>query len=283
MQLDIVTPEILDRYNVAGPRYTSYPTAPEWSDSFNVTDFEEALDQSNKTIPERPLSLYMHIPFCDRLCLFCGCNVVINKNHEVLLPYLKALEWEIDQIAAKVDHSRPVVQFHWGGGSPTYLNASQMEQLFCHARERFAFAPDAEIGVEIDPRTTDESQLASMRRLGFNRISMGIQDFNPEVQKIVRRIQPYELTKSVFDVCRSLGFASINVDLIYGLPLQTPQSFLDSVEKVIGLVPDRVAMFSYAHVPWLKKQQGSFARFVPQGMDKFNIFRAASDISGIGE
>jgi oxygen-independent coproporphyrinogen-3 oxidase len=269
-----VTQEILERYNIAGPRYTSYPTAPEWADSFGPADYEESLEQSNRSLPARPLSLYMHLPFCDRLCLFCGCNVVIKKNHDVLIPYLANLEWEIDQVARRLDTSRPVIQFHWGGGTPTYLNASQLERLFNYARERFHFAPDAEIGVEIDPRVTEEAQLKTLRRLGFNRLSMGIQDFNPEVQKRVRRIQTYEQSKAVFDLCRSLAFESINIDLIYGLPLQTPESFLDSVDKVIGLDPDRVAMFSYAHVPWLKKQQGSFSNLIPQGMDKFQIFRA---------
>jgi oxygen-independent coproporphyrinogen-3 oxidase len=273
-QMLTVTQEILDRYNVAGPRYTSYPTAPEWLDSFGPEDYEQALTQSNDAIPARPLSLYMHLPFCDRLCLFCGCNVVIKKNHDVLITFLANLEWEIDQVAQRIDTSRPVVQFHWGGGTPTYLNATQLERLFNYARERFSFAPDAEIGVEIDPRVTEESQLNTLRRLGFNRISMGIQDFNPVVQKIVRRIQTFEQSKIIFDLCRSLAFESINIDLIYGLPLQTPESFLDSVDKVIGLGPDRVAMFSYAHVPWLKKQQGSISRFIPQGMDKFQIFRA---------
>ena len=269
-----LTQEILDRYNVAGPRYTSYPTAPEWMDSFGPPDYEEALRQSNETIPARPLSIYMHLPFCDRLCLFCGCNVVINKNHDVLIPYLDKLKWEIDQLSRRLDNSRPVIQFHWGGGTPTYLSPAQMEELFGYTKERFAFASDAEIGVEVDPRVTRESHLTALRSMGFNRISMGIQDFNPAVQKIVRRVQPYKETRAIVDACRSLNFESINIDLIYGLPLQTPETFLDSVEKVIGLGPDRVAMFSYAHVPWLKKQQGSFARFVPQGMDKFNIFRA---------
>ncbi len=282
MRLDIriqgeilnVTPEILDRYNVAGPRYTSYPTAPEWLDSFGPADFERALRQSNDARPARPLSLYMHLPFCERLCLFCGCNVIISRKHDVAVPYLERLEWEIDRLSRIVDASRPVVQFHWGGGTPTYLSAAQLEQLFGFAKERFRFAPDAEIGVEIDPRVTREDHLEILRRLGFNRISMGIQDFNPEVQKIVRRIQPYEKTRETFDLCRRLEFESVNIDLIYGLPLQTPASFLDSVDKVIGLGPDRVAMFSYAHVPWLKKQQGAIARYVPQGMDKFQIFRA---------
>lgn len=269
-----VTQEILDKYNVPGPRYTSYPTAPEWIDSFGPSDYRQALKQSNQALPSRPLSLYMHLPFCDRLCLFCGCNVVISQKHEVAVPYLEKLEWEIDQLAQILDTSRPVVQFHWGGGTPTYFNASQLEQLFGYTQERFQFAPDSEIGVEIDPRVTNEEQLKTLRRLGFNRISMGIQDFNPIVQKTVRRIQPYEMTKAIFDQCRALDFESVNIDLIYGLPHQTPESFLDSVDKVIGMGPDRVAMFSYAHVPWMKKQQGAIARYIPQGMDKFQIFRA---------
>ena len=267
-----VTREILDRYNVPGPRYTSYPTAPEWADSFGPADYEKSLSESNQG--GRSLSLYMHLPFCQSLCLFCGCNVVINKDHEVSIPYLAQLKWEIDQISRRLDRSRLVVQFHWGGGTPTYQSVAQLEDLFLYTRERFTIAPDAEIGIEVDPRVTDEEQVRTLRRLGFNRISMGIQDFNPVVQKTVRRIQPYEATKALFDQCRALEFESINIDLIYGLPHQTPDSFGDSVEKVIDMAPDRVAMFSYAHVPWLKKQQGSFAKYIPQGMEKYQIFRA---------
>ncbi len=267
-----VTGDILDRYNVPGPRYTSYPTAPEWVDSFGPADYEKSLNESNKDA--HPLSLYMHLPFCQSLCLFCGCNVVINKHHEVSIPYLQQLKWEIDQISKTLDRSRPVVQFHWGGGTPTYQSAVQLEDLFLYTKERFTIAPDAEIGIEVDPRVTDEEQVRTLRRLGFNRISMGIQDFNPVVQKTVHRIQPYESTKALFDLCRALEFESINIDLIYGLPHQTPDSFVDSVEKVIDMAPDRVAMFSYAHVPWLKKQQGSFAKHIPQGMEKYQIFRA---------
>jgi oxygen-independent coproporphyrinogen III oxidase len=269
-----ITQEILNRYNVPGPRYTSYPTAPEWLDTFGPADYRQALGQSNETLPARPLSLYMHLPFCDRLCLFCGCNVVIQRDHQAAVPYLEKLKWEIDQLAGTIDRSRPIVQFHWGGGTPTYWDASQLEDLFLYTKERFIFAPDAEIGIEVDPRVTREVQLNTLRRLGFNRISMGIQDFNPVVQKTVRRIQPYEDTKTIFEMCRSLAFESINIDLIYGLPHQTPESFVDSVGKVIELNPDRIAMFSYAHVPWLKKQQGAIAKYIPQGMDKFQIFRA---------
>jgi oxygen-independent coproporphyrinogen III oxidase len=269
-----VTEAILERYNVPGPRYTRYPTAPEWADSFGPADFERACAESNDLRPQPPLSLYVHLPFCESLCLFCGCNVVINKNHEVLHPYLRNLGWEIDQLAQRLDPSRPVVQLHWGGGTPTYLNPVQMEDLFHGIQQRFSFAHDAEVGIEVDPRTTTESHITTLRRLGFNRISMGIQDFDPMVQKTVHRIQPYEMTKAVFDLCREQEFESVNIDLIYGLPHQTPEIFLDSIEKVIGLGPDRVAMFSYAHVPWLKKQQGSFARHIPQGMEKFRLFRA---------
>jgi oxygen-independent coproporphyrinogen-3 oxidase len=280
MKLDIsiqgetlnITQELLDRYNVPGPRYTSYPTAPEWNDTFGPADYERTLEASNAT--RHPISLYMHLPFCERLCLFCGCNVVISKNHEVSIPYLKMLQWEIDQIARRLDRSRPVVQFHWGGGTPTYFTPAQLEELFLFTKERFTFAPDSEIGIEVDPRVTTHQHLTVLRKLGFNRISMGIQDFNPIVQKAVRRIQPYEATKEIFDACRSLGFESVNTDLIYGLPHQTPQSFVESVNKLIELGPDRVAMFSYAHVPWLKKQQGAVAKLIPLGMDKYQIFRA---------
>jgi oxygen-independent coproporphyrinogen-3 oxidase len=268
-----VTAELVEKYNVPGPRYTSYPTAPEWVDSFGPADFKQSIEESNAARPSRPLSLYMHLPFCESLCLFCGCNVVINKNHEVAHAYLEKLKWELNEIAGRIDRSRPVTQFHWGGGTPTYLSASQLEDLFLYARERFHFAPDAEIGIEVDPRVTSEEHTVTLRKLGFNRISMGVQDFNPLVQRTIHRIQPFELTKRLFDLCRSLEFESINIDLIYGLPHQTPDSFLESVDKVISLGPDRVAMFSYAHVPWLKKQQGSFANLIPQGMDKFRIFR----------
>jgi oxygen-independent coproporphyrinogen-3 oxidase len=280
MKLDIsiqgeklnVTQELLDRYNVPGPRYTSYPTAPEWNDAFGPVDYERTLKASNDA--RHPLSLYMHLPFCERLCLFCGCNVIIKKNHDVAVPYLKMLKGEISQIAGLLDRSRPVVQFHWGGGTPTYFTPAQLEELFQYTQEYFVFAPDAEIGIEADPRVTTPEHLAMLRKLGFNRISMGIQDFNPLVQQTVRRIQSYEDTQRLFGACRSLGFQSVNVDLIYGLPYQTPESFVESIDKVIALSPDRIAMFSYAHVPWMKKQQGALAKLIPLGMDKFQIFRA---------
>jgi len=263
--------DFLKKYNRPGPRYTSYPTAPVWQDNFGPTDMEATCRQADKIAA--PVSLYFHIPFCESLCLFCACNVVIRKDRSVADPYLETLKREIGHVGKFVSRSRPVIQFHWGGGTPTYLSPEQMEDLFAYTRERFLFAPDAEVGVEVDPRVTSPRHLETLRQLGFNRLSMGVQDFNPLVQQTVHRIQPYEVTRDLIQGSRALGFDSINVDLIYGLPHQTAESFAQTVQRLIGLRPDRVAMFSYAHVPWLKKQQGSFKAFLPEGMEKFRIFR----------
>jgi oxygen-independent coproporphyrinogen-3 oxidase len=267
-----ITDATLEKYNRPGPRYTSYPTAPVWKDDFGPDDLESFYVRAEKD--STPLSLYMHIPFCESLCLFCACNVSIQKNKNVAIPYLEALKREIEHVSQRVSKNRPVIQFHWGGGTPTYLTPAQMEDLFGHARQRFSFAPDAEIGIEIDPRVTNRAHLESLRRLGFNRLSMGIQDFQPKVQETIHRVQPYEMTRDLILAARELGFESLNVDLIYGLPYQTAESFKDTIDKTLTLAPDRVAMFSYAHVPWLKKQQGSFAEHLPEGMEKFRIFRA---------
>ncbi len=267
-----ITEEFLGKYNRPGPRYTSYPTAPVWQDNFGPEDLEQYFATAEKH--RTPVSLYMHLPFCESLCLFCACNVVITKDHGVAPPYIETLEREIEHVSKFVSRERPVVQFHWGGGTPTYLTPEQMEQLFAFTKERFTFAPDAEIGVEIDPRVTSQAHLEALRRMGFNRLSMGIQDFHPEVQLAIHRVQPLEMTRSLIERARKLGFDSINVDLIYGLPLQTAERFAHTVEQVVEISPDRVAMFSYAHVPWLRKQQGALATRLPEGMEKFHIFRA---------
>ena len=270
-EISSVSEEFLARYNRPGPRYTSYPTAPVWQDNFGPGDLEAVFAGADATAA--PVSLYMHLPFCESLCLFCACNVVIQKNKSVAHPYLQVLKKEIDHVARFVSRARPVIQFHWGGGTPTYLTPEQMEDLFAYTRERFTFAPDAEIGVEVDPRVTSNGHLQTMRKLGFNRLSMGVQDFNLDVQKAIHRIQGYELTRDLIVAARAMGFESVNVDLIYGLPLQTAASFAETVDRVLELAPDRVAMFSYAHVPWLHKQQGAFATRLPEGMEKFRIFR----------
>ncbi len=267
-----ISEEFLNKYNRPGPRYTSYPTAPLWQENFGPEDLEEVFAQADAA--RAPVSLYMHLPFCESLCLFCACNVAISKNKEVAPPYLSVLKQEIDHISRRVSRARPVIQYHWGGGTPTYLTPAQMEDLFEHGRQRFSFAPGAEIGIEVDPRVTTQEHLETAHRLGFNRLSMGIQDFHPEVQQVIHRIQPYEMTRDTIQTARQLGFESINVDLIYGLPYQTAERFAETVDKVLTLEPDRVAMFSYAHVPWLKKQQGSFQDHLPEGMEKFRIFRA---------
>jgi len=264
--------DFVNRYNRPGPRYTSYPTAPVWTDSYGPADFEAAMQ--NAEAKRSPVSLYMHLPFCESLCLFCACNVIIRKDKSGTPPYLSILKKEIDHVASRVSRDRPVTQFHWGGGTPTYLSPEQIEDLFTYTRERFTFAPDAEIGIEVDPRVTTQAHMEVVRKMGFNRLSMGIQDFKEEVQKAVHRIQSYELTRDLIAYARQLGFDSINVDLIYGLPYQTGESFAHTVEQIVGLSPDRIAMFSYAHVPWLKKQQGSFVKFLPEGMKKFDIFRS---------
>jgi oxygen-independent coproporphyrinogen III oxidase len=266
-----VSQEFVERYNRPGPRYTSYPTAPVWKDSFGPGDFEAAIDLADKK--SSSVSLYMHLPFCESLCLFCACNVIIQKDKSVTPPYLSLLKKEIDRIARGVSRSRQVSQFHWGGGTPTYLSPSQIEDLFSYTRDLFTFAPDAEVGIEVDPRVTTREHLETLRKLGFNRLSMGVQDFKAEVQKAINRIQPFEGTQDLIAGARELGFDSINVDLIYGLPHQTADSFAHTVEQIVSLSPDRIAMFSYAHVPWLKKQQGSFAGHLPEGMQKFDIFR----------
>lgn len=273
-QLDVgkVSDAVLEKYNRPGPRYTSYPTAPVWKDDFGPDDLEKyyAIADERAT----PLSLYMHLPFCESLCLFCACNVSIQKDKSVAIPYLAALKREIEHVAKHVSRARPVIQFHWGGGTPTYLSPAQLADLFAFTRERFSFAPDAEIGLEVDPRVTSREHLETLRALGFNRLSMGIQDFERTVQQTIHRVQPYELTRNLIIAARELGFGSLNIDLIYGLPYQTAETFRATIAQALTLEPDRVAMFSYAHVPWLKKQQGSFAAHLPEGREKFAIFRA---------
>ena len=276
-----MTTELLDKYNVQGPRYTSYPTAPEWTDAFGPADFEAACERAN--VAGRPISLYVHLPFCDEQCWFCGCFMKVvpkpeRKGEErgEVEGYLADLHREIDLLAARVDRSRPVVQVHWGGGTPTYLTPKQADALAEHLLAAFRPAPGAEISVEIDPRVTTPEHLAVLRRRGWNRVSMGVQDFDPEVQELVNRVQPFEMTKALVDAARSLGYESLNLDLIYGLPGQRLAGFAQSVDQVLTLRPDRIAMYSYAHVPWLKRPQRVLAAHLPEGTEKFAIF-----VSGI--
>ena len=270
-----VSVDLLHRYNVPGPRYTSYPTAPVWREGVGPSDYEEILAESNAATRPAPLSLYLHIPFCESLCYFCACTVVISGNHSVEDPYLALLEKEIDWIAARVGGRREVVQLHWGGGTPTYLAPERITRLAARLRTAFPFAADAEVGVEIDPRVTTKEHLTALRQAGFNRLSMGVQDFDPAVQEAINRVQTYEGTRDLVESAREMGFDSVNMDLIYGLPLQTPDSFRATIERILEIGPDRLAVYSYANVPWLKKHQKLLETRLPGEREKFEIFRTA--------
>nr|AHZ45641.1 oxygen-independent coproporphyrinogen III oxidase [uncultured bacterium] len=269
--------DLLDKYNIAGPRYTSYPTAPEWQEGWGDAEGIAILDENNAARADVPLSLYVHIPFCHKLCFFCGCNMLVTQKQDLVSNYLDALDLEIARVARRVDvERRPVVQIHWGGGTPTFLSPAQIERVFTALTGRFKLLPDAEVSLELHPAVTSDEQLVTLRRLGFNRVSMGIQDFDPAVQQAVNRPQPYELTRDLIARCRELGFQSVNTDLMYGLPLQTEAKFADTLDKVLGIRPDRIALFNYAHVPWLKKHMEAIKESdLPQPEEKLRIFERA--------
>jgi oxygen-independent coproporphyrinogen-3 oxidase len=248
-----ITVELLKKYDRPGPRYTSYPTAVEFQEAFGPAEYVARLDEADGAAG--PLSLYAHLPFCEHRCTFCGCHVVITKDQDIVENYLGYLHREIDLLAAHLPNRRRVSQYHWGGGTPTHLTPAQMEALHTKLTGHFTLEPDAEVAIEVDPRVTTREQIDLLRSLGFNRLSMGVQDFDPDVQAAVDRNQTERQTRSLYDLGRARGFASINLDLIYGLPLQDLEKFARTVEVVIAMRPDRVALYSYAHVPWIKAQQ----------------------------
>lgn len=239
------------KYSKPGPRYTSYPTALEFSDAYRYDEYIEKLKSQD---PSRPLSLYFHLPFCKNACYFCGCNVVFTSKEEKMLRYIDYLKRELSILSNYLDCSREVIQMHFGGGTPTFFEAPQLEEIINEIKSYFPnFSAVAEISCEIDPRHINEDQMRVMSEAGFNRVSFGIQDFNEEVQVAVHRIQPYEMTKAAMDLARKYNMVSVNVDLIYGLPYQTLESFQETLRLALTLSPDRFAVFNYAHVPWLKK------------------------------
>ncbi|SAK50316.1 coproporphyrinogen III oxidase [Caballeronia hypogeia] len=247
-------PDLLERYNSNGPRYTSYPTAVQFTDSFDPAHYREAARQGSAAAD---LSLYFHIPFCDTVCFYCGCNKVATKNRAHARPYLDRMKRELALQAALFDTSRPVTQLHWGGGTPTFLSHDEMSELMAATREHFNLVPDerAEYSIEVDPREASADTIALLRELGFNRLSLGVQDFDERVQRAVNRIQPRALTETVLDAARANGFKSVSVDLIYGLPHQSVESFSETLDAIIGMKPDRVSVFGYAHMPTLFKMQ----------------------------
>jgi oxygen-independent coproporphyrinogen III oxidase len=252
--LAAVTAERLARFDRPGPRYTSYPTAVEFHDGFTPQRYLQKLDEAALQ-PDAPLSLYVHLPFCAERCSFCGCNVIITRKRGVAATYLDGLEREIDLVAARLGRRNRVSQLHWGGGTPTYLSVDEMARLWEAIATRFAVEPGAEVAIEVDPRVTSPSQVALLQRLGFNRVSMGVQDFDPRVQDAIHRYQTFEQTRDLHELLRGAGTESINFDFVYGLPQQTPLSFRRTIERAVELRPDRVAVYSYAFVPWIKAHQ----------------------------
>ena len=245
--------ELVKKYNVPGPRYTSYPPATHFTNEITPEVFVEQIQANNDA--KRDLSLYFHLPFCYSLCWFCGCTTVITADQKKSGEYAKYLEREMDLMKQYVNPKRKVVQLHFGGGTPTFSLPDEIRRLGDMIHSRFTFAPDIEAGVEVDPRRISRDHLVALREVGFNRTSMGVQDNDPVVQKAVHRIQPFEMTKQVVEWMREVGFQSVNIDLIYGLPYQTPSSFAKTLDEMLSLKPDRFAVFNYAHVPWMKPAQ----------------------------
>ena len=260
--------DLIQRYDLAGPRYTSYPTALQFHSQVSPFDLLHALRESRKA--QRPLSLYVHVPFCANICYYCACNKVLTKDRGRTQPYLQRLEQEIQLIACHLDPKQKVEQLHFGGGTPTFLSHDELRQLMAHLRKHFNLLDDdsGDYGIEIDPREADWSTMGLLRELGFNRVSIGLQDLDPDVQRAVNRLQSLEETRAVIDAARTLQFRSINIDLIYGLPRQTPDAFARTVDEVIRLQPDRLSVFNYAHLP---------ERFMPQRRINTSDLPSAAD------
>jgi oxygen-independent coproporphyrinogen-3 oxidase len=281
MKVDI---DLLTKYGKPGPRYTSYPTAPQFTPEFGPNDFHKEIVDTNNGGNSADLSLYFHLPFCDTLCYFCACNTIITHNMSKIAGYVDLLKSEIQLVGELVDSSRKVIQFHWGGGTPSYLSPKQIGELCGFIRKYFTFYENAEIGIEIDPRGLSPEHLPAIREAGFNRVSFGVQDLDEQVQVAVNRVQPMELNQRVVDESRRLGFDSINIDLIYGLPHQTVDSYAKTLDKVLEINPDRLAVFNYAHVPWLKKHQRIIpVEALPAPEERLQIFKMVIErLTGAG-
>lgn len=282
----LITPELLARFDVPGPRYTSYPTADRFVEAFGEADYIQALQLRQKSIAghQPPLSLYVHVPFCESLCYFCACNKIITQHKERASTYLRYLSKEVILHTRHMGQGQAVSQLHLGGGTPTFMSDGELRQLINMLRDHFNFVRGGEYSVEIDPRTVNESRLAVLAELGFNRLSFGVQDFDPAVQKAVHRIQPADQVFQLVEASRRLGFESVNVDLIYGLPLQTPASFDRTLDQVKSLRPDRIALYAYAHLPdRFKPQRKIHTEDLPLGSAKVAMLSHAIDaLTGAG-
>ena len=269
-----VTDEMLQKFDISGPRYTSFPTADRFVEAFTADDYAQALAQRRSGVAARPLplSLYVHIPFCESLCYYCACNKIITKHHDRAASYLRYLGREVDLHTEHMGVGQAISQLHLGGGSPTFLSDTELRELMAMLRRSFTLAPGGEYSIEIDPRTVDAARLDTLAQLGFNRLSFGVQDFDPAVQKAVHRIQPAEQVFALVEAARARGFESINVDLIYGLPRQSPESFERTLVQINQLRPDRIALYAYAHLPTrFKPQRRIAAGDLPSGAAKVSM------------
>jgi oxygen-independent coproporphyrinogen-3 oxidase len=278
--------ELIRRYDRQGPRYTSYPTAVQFHEGFGVTHYLEQARRTNEAAKPTPLSLYFHIPFCATVCFYCACNKVVTKNPAHTVRYLDCLIQEIKMQGQLFGKSRKVEQLHWGGGTPTFLNQDQMQRLMDETREHFCLSDgdEGEYSIEIDPRTVDVARVGFLRALGFNRLSMGVQDFDPAVQKAVNRVQSADQTLAIIRAARETGFHSVSLDLIYGLPFQSVDSFDRTLTRVVESGPDRISLFNYAHLPHLFKTQRQIDESaLPAPEEKLRIFRHAIErLTGAG-
>ncbi|MBU3628688.1 oxygen-independent coproporphyrinogen III oxidase [Polynucleobacter sp. AP-Reno-20A-A9] len=275
-------PELLKKFDINGPRYTSYPSADRFHGDFSESDYLGALERVAKA--NEPLSLYFHLPFCPNICYYCGCNKIITKDHGRSAKYIKYLAKEMAMVTKTMgaQNKIPVTQLHWGGGTPTFLSHEEMIELMQHTREHFELLPGGEYSIEIDPRRVTEQDIALLAELGFNRISLGVQDFNLAVQEVVHRVQTIEETQAVMDWSRKYGFKSRSVDLIYGLPKQTPETFKETVDAVLAMSPDRLSVYNYAHLPHIFKPQRRIAEAdLPAAADKLDIL--SNTIARLGE
>jgi oxygen-independent coproporphyrinogen-3 oxidase len=277
--MNTIDVNLIKKYDKPGPRYTSYPTAPHFTDAFTHEDFLREMEITNSGSGLPDLSLYFHLPFCDTLCYFCGCNMIVSKNRDRISRYLRYLKKEVDLVSSRMAQGRKVVQLHWGGGTPTHLTPDEISDLSSHIRARFAFRDPVEASCEIDPRELTRAHLEALKAGGFGRISMGVQDFDEKVQKAVNRVQPEALTRNVVNWVRELGFAGVNMDLMYGLPFQTPETFEKTMETVIDISPNRIALFNFAYVPWMKKHMRAIRpETLPPAETKLDILKMATEM-----
>ena len=277
MESPNISREFVEKYNQPGPRYTSYPTVPAWNQEFGPDQYREALAELNGR-PGDELAIYLHLPFCARHCHYCGCNAYVTKETDAVDRYLDLVERELEMVTRHIGTGRQAVQVHWGGGTPNYLKNHQVERALGLIRGAFAVQDHAEVSLEIDPRIATSDQTRFLKEAGFNRISLGVQDFDERTQLAIGRKQSRERTLDVYHSCRAAGFAGVNIDLVYGLPGQTAESFARTLAEVIDLAPDRVACFSYAHVPWVRPEQNKVDTTVMlEGYDKFQLFQLTVD------